>query len=465
MSKAKEKIYMPTQAAHERIKNFDEVALGLKEKEALKEAKRCLNCKDPVCIKGCPVGINIPKFIQLTKDKKFQEAIQQIKKDNILPSVCGRVCPQEDQCEKACVLSKKGNPITIGYLERFVADYERENAKSASPQLEKEKDEKVAIIGSGPSGLTCASELRKLGYQVIIFEGLHKAGGVLSYGIPSFRLPNDVLNYEIENLKKMGVQIHTNSVIGRLKTIDQLLKEDFSAVYIATGAGHPVFMGIPGEDFNYIYSANEFLTRMNLMEAYKFPQSDTPVILGKRVAVIGGGNTAMDAARCALRMGTKKVYCIYRRSKHEMPARIEEIKHAEEEGVEFTFLASPIKYLGDKDNNVKRAECIRMRLTEPDDSGRRKPVPIEGSNFTIDVDSVIVAIGTDANPLIAETTKNLKTNKWGYIIIDEKGRTNKRKVYAGGDIVTGSATVIEAMGAGKIAAHTIDADLKKEKNT
>jgi glutamate synthase (NADPH) small chain len=484
--KNNKQLFMPQQSAELRVKNFDEVALGLKESQALKEAQRCLNCKNAKCISGCPVGINIPGFIQLIKNKKYKEAAEVIKKDNLLPAVCGRVCPQEDQCEKACILSKKGKPINIGYLERFVSDYGIKNSLKSPPTPglwragkvhgpEKGKDTidhqlstinsqrvKVAVVGSGPAGLTCASELKKLGYDVVIFEALHKPGGVLTYGIPSFRLPNKIVEYEIENLKEMGVEIKTNYVIGRTKTIDELLSEGFSAIYIAVGAGHPVFMGIPGEDLNYVYSANEFLTRINLMEAYKFPEADTPVILGKRVAVIGGGNTAMDAARSALRLPeTEKVTLLYRRTRSEMPARIEEIKHAEEEGIEFMFLTSPVRYIGDEKNKVRRVECIKMKLGEPDESGRRRPVPIERSEFSMDIDSAIVAIGTDANPLILKTTDGLRTNKWSYISIDQEGRTSKKRVYAGGDIVTGSATVIEAMGAGKRAAHTIDKDLSK----
>lgn len=456
---------MPQQPAKERVKNFFEVAKGLSEEAALKEAERCLNCANPTCISGCPVGIDIRAFIQLIKEKKYQAAVDKIKESNLLPAICGRVCPQEDQCELACVLHQAQKPITIGYLERFVADWEREHKAADTGIKIEEKKEKVAIIGSGPSGLSCAHELRRKGYQVTVFEALHKPGGVLTYGIPAFRLPNEIVEHEIKSLKEMGVEIRTNAVIGRLKTVDELLqKGGYSAVYIATGAGHPVFMGLEGEHLNYIYSANEFLTRVNLMEAYKFPESDTPVILGDKTAVIGGGNTAMDAARAALRLQTKKVYCIYRRTEAEMPARDEEIEHAREEGVEFMFLTAPVKYTGDKDNNVKKAVCIKMELGEPDDSGRRRPVPIKGSEFEIEVDSVIVAIGTNANPLIKETTDALDVNKWGYITADEHGRTSKKGVYAGGDIVTGSATVIKAMGAGKRAARAIDEDLKKKKN-
>jgi glutamate synthase (NADPH/NADH) small chain len=453
------KIKMPAQDPQERKNNFDEVALGLNEEQALKEAARCLNCKNPSCIKGCPVGIDIRRFIELIKEKKYLEAAKVIKENNLLPAVCGRVCPQENQCEEACVLAKKGNPIGIGYLERFVSDYERAHKKEETKQIPSSKNKKIAIVGSGPSGLTCASELKKMGYEVTLFEAFHKPGGVLIYGIPSFRLPNNIVEYEIDNLKKMGVEIKTNSVIGRLKTIDELFNEGYNAVYVATGAGHPVFMGIEGEELNYIYSSNEFLTRVNLMEAYKFPEVDTPVVIGKTVAVIGGGNTAMDSARCALRLGTEKVYCIYRRTEKEMPARIEEIEHAKEEGVEFMFLTAPLKYIGDENNNVKKAVCIKMELGEPDESGRRRPLPVKGSEFEIEVDAVIVAIGTNANPLISETTEGLNVNKWGYLIADEDGRTTKKGVYAGGDIVTGSATVIKAMGAGKRAAQIIDKDL------
>ena len=462
MSKPNEKVHMLTQDAQKRKNNFSEVATGLTEELVLQEAERCLNCKNPLCVAGCPVGINIPKFIQLIKEKKYLEAAVVINQDNLLPAICGRVCPQENQCEQACVLNKSGKSIGIGYLERFVADYQRKHSKEETKERPSSKGKKVAIIGSGPSGLTCASELKKMGYGVTIFEAFHKPGGVLVYGIPEFRLPKDIVNYEIDNLRKMGVEIRTNSVIGRLKTIDKLFEEGFDAVYIATGAGHPVFMSVEGEELNYVYSSNEFLTRVNLMEAYKFPEVDTPVVLGKKVAVIGGGNTAMDSARCALRMGTEKVYCIYRRSEKEMPARVEEIEHAKEEGVEFMFLTAPVKYIGDTENNVKKAVCIKMELGEPDASGRRRPVPISGSEFEIEVDSVVVAIGTNANPLISETTKDMEVNKWGYIVANDAGRTTKKYVYAGGDIVTGSATVIKAMGAGKEAAHVIDEDLEKK---
>jgi glutamate synthase (NADPH/NADH) small chain len=455
------KVNMPAQKPDKRKKNFDEVALGLDEQLALAEAQRCLNCKNPSCIKGCPVGIDIRRFIQLIKEKKYIEAAEVIKESSLLPAVCGRVCPQEDQCEEACVLAKKGNPIGIGYLERFVADYQRKHSKEEVKNIPSTKNKKVAVIGSGPSGLTCTNELKKKGYNVTLFEALHKPGGVLVYGIPSFRLPKEIVDYEVNALKKMGVEIKTNTIIGRTKTIDELLDEGYSAVYIASGAGHPVFMGIKGEELNYVYSSNEFLTRMNLMEAYKFPEVDTPVVLGKKVAVIGGGNTAMDSARCALRLDTEKVYCIYRRTEKEMPARDEEIEHAKEEGVEFMLLTAPVKYIGDENNNVKKAVCIKMELGEPDESGRRRPMPIKGSEFEIEVDSVIVAIGTNANPLLKETTQGLNVNKWGYITTDEEGRTTKKGVYAGGDIVTGSATVIKAMGAGKKTAEVIDKDLSK----
>jgi glutamate synthase (NADPH/NADH) small chain len=455
------KVKMPSQEPDERKNNFDEVALGLDEQLALAEAQRCLNCKNPTCIKGCPVGIDIRRFIQLIKEKKYIEAAEVIKESSLLPAVCGRVCPQEDQCEEACVLAKKGNPIGIGYLERFVADYQRKHAPRKIDEIASNKNKKVAVIGSGPSGLTCANELKKKGYGVTLFEALHKPGGVLVYGIPSFRLPKEIVDYEVNALKKMGVEIKTNTIIGRTKTIDELFKEGYSAIYVASGAGHPVFMNIEGEELNYVYSSNEFLTRCNLMEAYKFPEVDTPVVLGKKVAVIGGGNTAMDSARCALRLDTEKVYCIYRRTEKEMPARAEEIEHAKEEGVEFMFLTTPTKYIGDENNNVKKALCIKMELGEPDDSGRRRPLPIKGSEFEIEVDSVIVAIGTNANPLLKETTQGLDVNKWGYITTDEEGRTTKKGVYAGGDIVTGSATVIKAMGAGKKAAEVIDKDLSK----
>ncbi|MFC1667951.1 NADPH-dependent glutamate synthase [Chlamydiota bacterium] len=447
---------MPEQQPQIRKKNFSEVPLGLSQEAAILEAIRCLNCKNPVCIEGCPVGINIPAFIQLIKDNMFIEAAQKIKEENTLPAVCGRVCPQEDQCELKCILGIKGLPVAIGYLERFVADFERNCGSIAIPQIKNEISKKIAIIGAGPSGLTCAGELRKLGYHVTIFEALHKPGGVLMYGIPEFRLPKSIVEREVDYLEKLGVEIRYNTVIGRTITVDELLTDEkFDAIYIATGAGVPSFMNIPGEDLNYVYSANEFLTRVNLMKAYEFPKSDTPVVIGKCVAVIGGGNTAMDSARCALRLGPEKVFLIYRRSQEEMPARIEEIHHAKDEGIIFHFLTAPTQYISDGKGNVKFARCIRMELGQPDDSGRRRPIPIKASEFDIAVDSVVVAIGTQSNPIIASTTPELGVNKWGYIITNNDGQTSIEKVFAGGDIVSGSATVISAMGQAKTAAAGI----------
>ncbi len=443
----------------DRVKGFNEVALGYTFEEALEEADRCLLCKEPKCVEGCPVNVNIPKFISLFRSGRYKEAKQSLKSDNVLPSVCGRVCPQETQCEGRCILGIKGKPVSIGALERFVAELDAEESVIAT----EDNGLSVAVIGSGPSGLTCAGELKRKGYRVVVFEALHKVGGVLVYGIPEFRLPASIIDDEVGKLKSMGVEFRTNFVIGKTFTIDDLLdREGFSAVYIATGSGFPSFMGIEGEDLNCVYSANEFLTRVNLMEAYKFPESKTPIRVGKRVCVIGGGNTAMDAARSALRLGPEKVCLVYRRSEKEMPARLAEIEHAKEEGVEFVFLASPVRYVGDEAGNLKEVVCIRMRLTEPDESGRSRPVPIEGSEFAIRADAAIIAIGTKANPIIAGSEKRIELNKWGYIAVDESGRTSLPKVYAGGDIVTGAATVIEAMGAGKRAAEVIDSDLKKE---
>lgn len=449
----KDRQQMPELDPKERAKIFDEVPRGYTPEQSMAEAVRCLECKQPLCMKGCPVNVTIPDFIKLIKEGKFIEAAYRIKQDNTLPAVCGRVCPQENQCEKYCVLGKKGKPVAIGHLERFVADYElKYGVLNTVPEI-KENGMKVAIVGSGPSGLTCAGELRKKGYSVVIFEALHKGGGVLSYGIPEFRLPKSIVDKEVSYLEKIGVEIRYNWVIGKIKTVDQLLADGFKAVYIATGAGFPKFMGIPGENLNFVYSSNEFLTRVNLMKAYA--KHDTPVEVGKRVAVIGGGNTAMDAARSALRLGTDVVYLIYRRSHEEMPARKEEIHHAEQEGITFMYLTEPVRYEGDANYNVKKAICIKMELGEPDQSGRRRPIPVPGSEFELEVDSVIVAIGTQANPIVPETTPGITKNKWGYIVTDDKGASAQKAVFAGGDIVSGSATVIEAMGAGKIAAESI----------
>lgn len=456
MADKKKRVIMPEQAPEIRRKNFNEVPLGFTPEEAVEEASRCIQCKDPKCREGCPVNIDIKAFIQLIKEKKFIESAPKIKEENALPAICGRVCPQEDQCEKTCIIGIKEEPVAIGYLERFAADFERQQGDVFIPRIHTSTGKKVAIIGSGPSGLTCAGELRLLGHEVVIFEALHTAGGVLSYGIPEFRLPKAIVAGEVDYLKKMGVAVHYNKVIGKIKDIDTLFNEGFHAIYIATGAGYPRFMNIPGENLNYIYSGNEFLTRVNLMKAYLFPEYDTPVEVGNIVAVIGGGNTAMDCARSALRLGPKKVYIIYRRSNEEMPARIDEIHHAEEEGIEFILLAAPVEYIGDENMNVKKARCIRMKLGEPDSSGRRRPVPIPGSEFEIEVDSVIVAIGTRANPIVPDSTPGLHLTNRGYIISDEQGKTSRAGVFAGGDIVSGAATVIEAMGAGKRAAQSIN---------
>lgn len=446
---------MPEQDPRVRIHNFEEVPFGYTEEMAMTEAKRCLQCKKPSCIEGCPVEVNIPAFIRLIAEGKFIEAARTIKETNSLPAVCGRVCPQEDQCEKACVLGKKGEPVAIGRLERFAADYEREKGEISIPEWVASRGKKVAVVGAGPSGLTIAGDLVKLGYEVTIFEALHKAGGVLVYGIPEFRLPKRIVEAEVDYLRKIGVKIETNAVIGRFKTVDELFADGFAAVYLAVGAGAPVFMNIPGENLSGIYSANEYLTRSNLMKAYLFPEYDTPIARGKNCAVIGGGNVAMDSVRTALRLGAENAYIIYRRTEAEMPARIEEIHHAKEEGVQFKLLTNPVEYLGDENGWVKGIRCQRMELGEPDESGRRRPVPIEGSEYVIDVDTVVVAIGTMANPLVPATTPGLETNRRGYIITDENGKTSREGVYAGGDIVTGAATVILAMGAGKKAARAI----------
>lgn len=456
---------MPVQEPSVRARNFEEVALGYDEETAVAEAKRCLHCKIPQCRKGCPVSVDIPEFIGKIKERDYDAAIAAIKKSNALPAVCGRVCPQENQCEKYCILGKKGEPVAIGRLERFAADTFMAKNEEVSPIEYASDAKKVAVIGSGPSGLSCAGDLAKRGYKVTVFEALHKAGGVLSYGIPEFRLPKDkIVKKEIENIEKLGVKFELDAVAGRLFTVDELMEEEgFAAVFIGTGAGLPRFQNIPGESLNGVYSANEFLTRCNLMKAYAFPEYATPIKVGKKVAVIGGGNVAMDAARTALRLGAEKVYIVYRRSEAELPARKEEVEHAKEEGIEFKLLNNPVEILGDENGWVQAMRCIKMELGEPDASGRRRPVAIAGSEFDLAVDTVIVSIGTGPNPIIAHTTKGLDTNKRGNIIADEETcKTSKPGVFAGGDIVTGAATVILAMGAGRKAAAAIDDYLKNK---
>jgi glutamate synthase (NADPH/NADH) small chain len=446
---------MPEQDQKLRAANHQEVPYGYTSELALLEAGRCLQCKKPECVDGCPVNIDIPAFIRLIAEEKFDESIKKIKERNVLPAICGRVCPQENQCEEKCILGVKDHPVAIGNLERYVADWERKMEMVKVPRIKQKLNKRIAVVGSGPSGLTVAADLQQLGYSVTIFEAFHETGGVLTYGIPEFRLPKSIVGFEISYLKEMGVRIELNHVIGKIITIDELL-ESFNAVFIGVGAGLPKFMHIEGESLGNVFSANEYLTRMNLMKAYKFPEYDTPKPKGNRVAIIGGGNVAMDCARTAIRTGSSEVTIVYRRSRAELPARHEEVRHAEEEGVKFRLLTYPVKFLGTDSNTLKSMECIKMQLGEPDESGRRKPVPIEGSNFILDVDMAIVAIGNDANPIIFQTTPDIKLNKWGYIIVNpETNETSKEFVYAGGDIVTGSATVIQAMGAGRIAANAI----------
>ena len=452
---------MPKQLPKDRINNFDEVALGYTEESALKEASRCLICPNPQCIKGCPVELDIPAFIELIKEKKYNQAILKVKEKNSLPSICGRVCPQEQQCQKFCVMGKKGEPVSIGRLERFVADIELKKGVKI-PGKARSTGKKVAVIGAGPAGLTAAAELAKMGHKVTIFEALHLPGGVLIYGIPEFRLPKDIVKAEVEYVGKLGVEMQTDVLIGRLYTIEELFEQGFNAVFIGTGAGLPQFLGIPDENLSGIYSANEFLIRTNLMKSYLFPMHHTPIKIGDNVAVIGGGNVAMDSARTALRLGAKRVSIVYRRSREEMPAREEEILNAEEEGIVFKFLVSPTRFLGDEQGRVNRMEYVSMELGEPDESGRRKPVKIPDSEALMDVDTVIVAIGRTPNPIIQSTTKGLKTTKKGTIIAEEDtGETSLEGVYAGGDIATGEATVISAMGAGKKAAKAIHSYLMK----
>ncbi|MHC3129667.1 MAG: NADPH-dependent glutamate synthase [Candidatus Bathyarchaeota archaeon] len=447
---------MAKQDVLERIHNFYEVALGYNEEQAVAEAERCLQCPKPRCIQGCPVDVDIPAFIKEIKDGNFLAASAKLKEKNSLPAICGRVCPQENQCQKFCVLGKMGDPISIGRLERFASDYERLKGVTVPPKQESSVKGRVAIVGSGPAGLTAAADLAKLGYTVVMFESLHSTGGVLMYGIPEFRMPKKIVQTEVDYIKKLGVEVKTNYTIGKIFTIDELFASGFDAIFVGSGAGLPRFMRIPGENLGGVYSANEFLIRVNLMKAYMFPEYDTPIRIGKKVAVIGGGNVAMDSARSALRLGAEEVYIVYRRSKQELPARAEEAENAEEEGIIFRFLTNPVKFLGDKSGWVTGIECIRMRLGEPDASGRRRPVPIEGSEFMMDVDTAVIAIGQTPNPLIQRTTEGLETTKWGTIVVQEDtGETTKKGVYAGGDVVSGAATVISAMGAGKKAARSI----------
>ena len=447
---------MPEQKPETRAKNFKEVPYGFNIELAQKEASRCIQCKKPLCFEGCPVNIDIPAFIKLIGECDFIGAARKIKETNGLPAVCGRVCPQEDQCEKICVIGKKGDPVSIGSLERFVADYEREHGDEFIPEIPEKTGRKIAVVGSGPAGLTVAGDLAKKGHDVTIFETLHKAGGVLVYGIPEFRLPKAIVESEINYLKKLGVKIELSFVIGMSETVDELFDEGFDAVFLGTGAGLPMFMQIPGENLNGVYSANEYLTRVNLMKAYD-PEYDTPILRKKKVAVLGAGNVALDSARTALRLGGEDVYIVYRRSRTEMPARIEEVHHGQQEGLEFKFLMNPIRIIGDDKGWVKGLECIKMKLGEPDESGRRRPIPIEGTEVILDVECVIVAIGNGPNPLITAVTPGINTNRRGNIVADEEtGVTSKKGVFAGGDIVTGAATVILAMGAGKKAAVAID---------
>jgi len=454
-----QKVPMPKQPPHERIHNFEEVAKGYTPEQAIAEANRCVQCPKPFCKPECPVEIDIPAFIDAIRQHDFGKAAEVLRDKNNLPAITGRVCPQEDQCERVCVLGKAGDPIAIGALERFVADYELKRGLKI-PSVPEKTEMKVAVVGSGPAGLTVAGDLAKLGHNVTIFEALHTAGGVLVYGIPEFRLPKEIVRAEVNYVRSLGVKIETDMVIGRIITVDELFENGFDAVFLGTGAGAPRFMGIPGESLNGIYSANEFLVRAVLMKAHRFPEFDTPLKVGRKVGVIGGGNVAMDAARTALRLGSGSVAVIYRRSETELPARLEEVRNAKEEGIQFQLLTSPVRFLGNDAGWVQQMECVRMQLGPPDESGRRKPTPIKDSNFTMQVDTVIVAIGQGPNPLIHQTTSTLQTDKEGYIIVDENFGASKRGVWAGGDVVPGEATVIQAMGAGKKAARDMDRYLR-----
>jgi len=466
----KEREPMPRQPAEVRNKNFNEVALGYTPEQAVREAQRCLQCKKMPCTAGCPVEIDIPEFVHLIAEGKFMEAAKALKKTNALPAICGRVCPQEEQCEVVCLLSKLGQPIAIGRLERFASDWEAAHTEAAGICDVSENPPPteiigtVAIVGAGPAGLTAAGDLACRGYDVTIFEALHDPGGVLAYGIPEFRLPRTILKREIEYVISLGAKLQTNAIIGKLYTLRELLRDGYDAIFIGTGAGLPQFMKIPGENLNCVYSANEYLTRINLMKAYKYPEFTTPIRVGKKVAVIGAGNVAMDSARCSLRLGAEEVSIVYRRSRTEMPARAEEVENAGEEGVKFVLLTAPVRLIGDENGFVKAMECIRMELGEPDDSGRRRPVPIEGSNFIMEVDTVVVAIGQSPNPVVRQSEPDLKTQRWGGIITDEEtGATSIPGIYAGGDAVTGAATVITAMGAAKKAARAMDEYIRAKK--
>ena len=455
------RVEMPKQSPDVRRRNFREVALGYSPEQASEEASRCLQCKKPKCVEGCPVGVEIPAFICALRDGDMPEAVLALKRKNSLPGICGRVCPQEVQCECRCVLAKKGAPVAIGRLERYVADWELTTKKCPVCELAPPSGKRVAVVGAGPAGLTVAAELSRLGHKVTIFEALHDGGGVLVYGIPEFRLPKNIVKSEIEYVKSLGADLELDSVVGRQVQVEGLLKEGYDAVFLGIGAGAPRFLNVPGENLSGVYSANEYLTRVNLMKAYKFPDYDTPVKIGKRVAVVGGGNVAMDAARSAMRLGAEEVHVIYRRSREEMPARLEEVENAMEEGVIFDFLTNPIRFLGDDRGMVKGMEVVQMELGEPDASGRRSPCVKAGSEHIVDVDTVVIAVGTVPNPLIASSTPQLKTTKWGTLVVDERGRTTMDGVWAGGDITSGGATVISAMGAGKTAAADMDGWLKK----
>lgn len=453
---------MPKQQPFERIRNFDEVALGYTEALAVQEASRCLGCKKPLCVAGCPVAIDIPGFIKCIVEGDFAAGVKKIKETNALPAVCGRVCPQEDQCEKVCVLGKKGDPIAVGRLERFLADWEAASGETETPDIARPTGKRVAVVGSGPAGVTVANDLALLGHEVTIFEALHDAGGVLTYGIPEFRLPKAIVKREVEYVKSLGVKLYTDYIIGKTKTVDRILQE-FNAVFIGAGAGLPWFLEIPGENLNGVYSANEYLTRCNLMKGFRFPEYDTPIKRPSNVAVFGGGNVAMDSARTALRLGADEAHIVYRRSRAELPARLEEVENAEEEGVIFDFLTLPLRFIGNANGWLTEMECLKMELGEPDDSGRRRPVPIEGSEFIVKIDAAVCSIGNSPNPLIPMTTTGLEVGRRGNIVADEEtGKTSREAIWAGGDVVTGAATVISAMGAARKAAKDIHEHLSRE---